>query len=119
VVFKAGKNGGNFILSVFFLVVVFSGEFLIFQKPVLLFLKIGSRHCANRAEMLCWFGVKRSKQRFIVKNKGSHNKSFKRTPLTRRRLTPALYKNTKSKDKTQFIWFWILIIFGFVGCSFE
>ena len=33
---------------------------------------------------------KRSKQRFSVKSKGSHNKSFKRTPLTRRRLTPAL-----------------------------
>ena len=70
---------------------MFLGRLLISQKPVFVVLKNPwLALCKPGSDVFAGSAPKRSKQRFSVKSKGSHNKSFKRTPLTRRRLTPAL-----------------------------
>jgi hypothetical protein len=67
VVFEAGEIGGNVNLSA-----SNGGRFFFwFQKyQVLVGLKIGSGHCANRAVMLGWFGVKNVKTKVQCQKQG-------------------------------------------------
>ena len=54
----------------FFWVAVFPGEFLIFQKPVLVGFKIGGWHCVNRAVMFRWIGAKKIKTKVQCQKQG-------------------------------------------------
>jgi hypothetical protein len=38
--------------------------------PVLVYFKIGSGHCANRAVMLCWFSAKKVKTKAQCQKQG-------------------------------------------------